>query len=439
MDKKTLAIITGVIVLVSLVVFLVIDLDNDGLTNYQEWSYSTEINNPDTDNDGLIDGQEKSLHSNPHIIDTDGDGLTDGQEGEIGTNPTLIDSDGDKLMDGNSIILSEVDELCQQLKNEQIIYHVKSNGMYEFYGEQYFDSNPSEFSYDALSQIKFLEEISEQEYQLLESQGLLGNCDIDNDNMNNYFEKTVNLPYNKYNGRYAILVDTYQEGNTADCMYSYLTNEQKFKPENVRKLSYKSATIGAFKGAVSDFSKVVDRDSILYVMLEGHGNIDAFSFNDGRGNNWGVGTGVMYEEVGKILEPVKSNVTIISVKACEKIGAINSLKIQSSTYVVVTMGGDFIFGASENYVNAYTGGKQFDPVIRKDYDIDGNGFVSIGESYQTQMKSMERYLQESPEQAQQALKYGSSDLELASKIYLGDFSVRNLLTPDNMLPSWMDY
>ena len=58
------------------------DLDNDGLTNFQEYRLRTAPNDPDTDNDGVTDGKEISGDSNgyvtdPLLADSDGDGIRD--------------------------------------------------------------------------------------------------------------------------------------------------------------------------------------------------------------------------------------------------------------------------------------------------------------------------------------------------------------------------
>ena len=185
MSRKRLVILVLAVVLVSALAFLVIDLDNDGLMNVNEFILSSDISKPDCDSDGL----------------------SDGQEAELGTNPLLVDSDGDKLLDGNSLILSISDELSGQLKTEQILYRVKPNGIYEFYGEQDFNSNPCEASSDEANQAKFLATISEQEYQQLETQGLLLNSNLDGDYWSNYFEKEISkTPYDVKNDVYAILM-----------------------------------------------------------------------------------------------------------------------------------------------------------------------------------------------------------------------------------------
>jgi parallel beta-helix repeat protein len=73
-----------------------LDLDRDGLTNFEEYQNSTDPNDADSDNDGLIDGEEVKIYlSNPLNPDTDGDGMPDGWEATNGLNPLLDDAGGD--------------------------------------------------------------------------------------------------------------------------------------------------------------------------------------------------------------------------------------------------------------------------------------------------------------------------------------------------------
>ena len=82
------------------------DWDGDGLTNAQEQSAGTDMNNPDSDGDGLPDGWEVGYGLNPNSAtdanaDPDGDGLTNSQEYATGTNPNAADTDGDGQDDGS--------------------------------------------------------------------------------------------------------------------------------------------------------------------------------------------------------------------------------------------------------------------------------------------------------------------------------------------------
>ena len=121
MSRKKLILIVTSTVLLAITIFLVTDLDNDGIITYQELSLSSDFNNPD--------------------------------------------SDGDKLLDGNSIILKDSDGLSQQLKAKEIVYRLNENGYYHFYGEQFFDADPCEPSFEAVNQTKFLSAISEQDFR----------------------------------------------------------------------------------------------------------------------------------------------------------------------------------------------------------------------------------------------------------------------------------
>ncbi len=67
---------------------LVIDSDNDGLTDAEEKTLGTDPFNPDTDGDGLFDGEEVKVYkTDPLNPDTDGDGFKDGAEVKAGYDP----------------------------------------------------------------------------------------------------------------------------------------------------------------------------------------------------------------------------------------------------------------------------------------------------------------------------------------------------------------
>jgi hypothetical protein len=89
------------------------DPDKDGLTNAQEFTASTDPNNPDSDGDGLTDGDEVNKYkTDPLKADTDGDGLTDGDEvNKYKTDPLKTDTDGDGISDYLEVTFYHTDPL----------------------------------------------------------------------------------------------------------------------------------------------------------------------------------------------------------------------------------------------------------------------------------------------------------------------------------------
>ncbi|MHA2232709.1 MAG: NosD domain-containing protein [Candidatus Hodarchaeales archaeon] len=82
-----------------------VDLDQDGLSNLDEYQLGTNVNYSDTDEDGLLDGAEvHDHHTNPRNADSDGDGLMDGAEVHTyGTDPLKPDTDEDGLTEGAEV------------------------------------------------------------------------------------------------------------------------------------------------------------------------------------------------------------------------------------------------------------------------------------------------------------------------------------------------
>lgn len=99
------------------------DLDNDTVSNLEEYLNGTDPGDEDTDDDGLSDGVESNTGTylssadtgtDPLRSDTDGDGLEDSIEDNSmsfvdasspGTNPNLSDSDNDGFSDLDEILL----------------------------------------------------------------------------------------------------------------------------------------------------------------------------------------------------------------------------------------------------------------------------------------------------------------------------------------------
>ncbi len=80
--------------------YLLLDEDQDGLSNQMEITANTLTNVADSDQDGLLDGKEVLTYkTNPLAVDTDEDGLWDGDEVRLGTDPLKRDTDGDGIND----------------------------------------------------------------------------------------------------------------------------------------------------------------------------------------------------------------------------------------------------------------------------------------------------------------------------------------------------
>jgi hypothetical protein len=78
-----------------------IDLDNDTLTNLEEYQNGTDLNDADTDDDGLNDSDEVNTHgTNPADPDTENDGMPDGWEVTHDLDPLSDDASGDPDDDG---------------------------------------------------------------------------------------------------------------------------------------------------------------------------------------------------------------------------------------------------------------------------------------------------------------------------------------------------
>ena len=114
MKKTILFYIVLVFLLLPSIVFAAdeIDSDNDGMADTQEAKYYTDLHNPDTDGDGFTDGEEVKNDYSPHVgeqkrlneFDYDGDGLNDWLERWFKTDMGKGDSDADGVNDFEEIM-----------------------------------------------------------------------------------------------------------------------------------------------------------------------------------------------------------------------------------------------------------------------------------------------------------------------------------------------
>ena len=104
------------------------DIDDDGLTNLEEFEAGTSPLLIDSDGDGLTDIDEITIYStNPALADSDDDGLSDGEEINLYiTNPTNADTDGDGINDGEEVKRYLTDPNDPQSKPEQLTSYFES-------------------------------------------------------------------------------------------------------------------------------------------------------------------------------------------------------------------------------------------------------------------------------------------------------------------------
>ena len=88
------------------------DSDNDGLSDEQEAIYHTDSSNPDSDGDGYLDVEEVAHDYSPHLVcgnrmnesDVDKDGLNDWLERWFGSDIGTIDTDADGFSDYDEVM-----------------------------------------------------------------------------------------------------------------------------------------------------------------------------------------------------------------------------------------------------------------------------------------------------------------------------------------------
>lgn len=113
MFGRTILLYIGIMIAAPAVVFSAdIDTDADGLTDQWEVFYYTDALNPDTDGDGYSDGVEVEQGFSPHVgdgvrmheHDSDGDGLNDWLERWFMSDLHSSDTDGDGYSDLEEVL-----------------------------------------------------------------------------------------------------------------------------------------------------------------------------------------------------------------------------------------------------------------------------------------------------------------------------------------------
>ncbi len=99
------------------------DKDHDALSDAKElYVFYSNVSNPDTDGDGMLDGWEAQytldLHKNDTHLDLDMDGLLNFEEFQYNTNPISNDTDGDIMDDFWEILYGYDPTFTQRLQDD---------------------------------------------------------------------------------------------------------------------------------------------------------------------------------------------------------------------------------------------------------------------------------------------------------------------------------
>jgi hypothetical protein len=209
------------------------------------------------------------------------------------------------------------------------------------------------------------------------------------------------MPYDVYNGRYALLVETDGNDYGMDYLKELLISNQKFLPHNVILLKNATATWDNFKKAISEFSGKVNENDIVYVGTSSHGSPGGCSFKD---------VFVNYTVMNDVLNGVKAGKMLVTVFACFAESAIEPLKYGICPRVVVDIGPNWIY----NTLTTKYGALENEPKLSL-FDVNENGYVSIAEIIETAIN----YISES-----RIVSFADSN-DIASSFYLGDFEIQD--------------
>lgn len=187
-------------------------------------------------------------------------------------------------------------------------------------------------SSEEINQIKFLKSFSKTEQTEFIQNGKFTDFDWDTDLMSNYFEKFIaDLPYDVKNDRYFVHVfthpkDTFSpEGTFSPEIWKFVTSDRykllmkyKFHPFNIMILWGNEATKENFREVILDLSEKVDKNSIVFIVIEGHGGPGVFAFNDGFGENQGKGSiRMFYVDMDELFDKINSKYLQINNAACD--------------------------------------------------------------------------------------------------------------------------
>jgi hypothetical protein len=230
---------------------------------------------------------------------------------------------------------------------------------------------------------------------------------MDGDGMNNYFEKEIaGLPWNVYNGRYILLLETAEEA------LLWLRMERKFfithykcLPQNVVMLIGSNATFTNFVRTISDWEHKVTKNDIIFIHFGGHGHVGIFLFSDRIVN---------YQEINEHLNKLQPMKFLIDITACYGESSFPILKNAPSPRVITSCLNTIYF--TQLIPTPKLGRVDYAPEP-EGFDLDKNGYVSVAE-----IMDVQRYIYETKH-------YGGivpyeDPYNLLPNFYLGDLRVR---------------
>ncbi|RSN67841.1 hypothetical protein D9Q81_07380 [Candidatus Korarchaeum cryptofilum] len=391
------------------------DSDGDGIPDYKEVNeYHTDPNRADSDGDGLSDYDEIfKYHTDPNRADSDGDGLSDYDEiFKYHTDPNRADSNDDGISDGKAIelgldplrkypIISKAyqmgfsDDVLREfsrLKNSKYDYELTPQRM-EFL--KLLLSLPPDIQLKFIKgvmedgkigarefyQLKFLVSLPKQQLQWAAERNLLTNDNWDGNNTGDIFPNWVEKELMKTdpltpNNLYVIHFDSVAA--LTPSAYNDMKREVRWIDKILSDVvglenSYKilqvneNATYENFIRAINYVASRAGKDDIVYVNLNGHGGINDFLFWDKV---------VYYSDLEKDLEKLSNSTLIIVVDSCYSGSSLKWLCKDTTRRVVMTPTDDSSWTADS--VNSYV----FSISLMKEWDKDGNDFVSLEEVFQ---------------------------------------------------------
>jgi len=163
-----------------------LDIDNDNLTNLEEFMVNTVPNNNDTDFDDLLDGEEVNIYfTDPTLSDTDEDLLLDGEEiNDFSTDPNDSDTEDDGMPDGYEV-QNSLDPLINDTLGDPDLEGLTN------IQEYYYNTNPQLNDTD-MDKLDDFEEIFTYGTNPLEE-------DTDEDFLSDYYELNINSTDTTYN------------------------------------------------------------------------------------------------------------------------------------------------------------------------------------------------------------------------------------------------